>query len=132
MKQRLKLAGAIACLFALLLNAGGYWAALQSVAWARMLAGFSQRDSLAEALSKTFDGKHPCKLCLQIRAERQQQQREQSNWPSLRTDREPDVFCNFGRTILVLAPAEGWDAVAFVPGLKADRTDSPPTPPPRV
>jgi hypothetical protein len=28
-----------------------------------MLVSFSQQGGLEEAISKTFDGKHPCKLC---------------------------------------------------------------------
>ena len=48
---------------ALVLSLGGHWAILQMVAWAQMAASFSQTDSLPVAISKTFDGKNPCKLC---------------------------------------------------------------------
>lgn len=45
---------------------------LQAVAWAGMLATYSQQDDLATAVGKTFDGAHPCKLCCAIkRAESQ-------------------------------------------------------------
>ena len=40
------------------------WVALQSAAWAGMLANYAQSLSLPEAAAKTFDGKAPCQLCL--------------------------------------------------------------------
>jgi hypothetical protein len=42
---------------------GGHWAALQSVAWVQMVISYSQQETLADALEKTFDGEHPCHLC---------------------------------------------------------------------
>lgn len=48
---------------ALVFTLGGHWAVLQVVAWAGMAANFSQTDSFPVAISKTFDGKNPCKLC---------------------------------------------------------------------
>ena len=51
---------------ALLGATGAHWAMLQSVAWARMLAENVKTESFEEAISKTFDGKHPCALCKQI------------------------------------------------------------------
>ena len=48
---------------ALIAAVGGHWAVLQTVAWSNMLADNLQTGSFTEALTKTFDGKHPCKLC---------------------------------------------------------------------
>jgi len=45
---------------------GLHWAALQSVAWAGMLLSYSHSGSIASAVEKTFDGKHPCPLCKTI------------------------------------------------------------------
>ena len=45
---------------ALFMIAGGHWAMLQSVAWAGMVKDFSRTGTIAEAVTKTFDGKHPC------------------------------------------------------------------------
>ena len=42
---------------------GGHWVILQSGAWVGMLVNFSRTDSVAEAMVKTFDGDHPCKVC---------------------------------------------------------------------
>ena len=36
---------------------------LQLVAWTGMLMSFSKTESIQEAVSKTFDGEHPCELC---------------------------------------------------------------------
>jgi hypothetical protein len=46
---------------------GGHWIVLQSVAWAGMLVSYSHTSSVTEAWTKTFDGKHPCKLCKMVR-----------------------------------------------------------------
>lgn len=48
---------------ALVLSLGFHWAVLQSLAWADMAVNFSKDNSVATALAKTFDGKHPCKMC---------------------------------------------------------------------
>jgi hypothetical protein len=42
---------------------GGQWAMLQSAAWAGMLISNLRTESMPAALSRTFDGKHPCALC---------------------------------------------------------------------
>ena len=45
---------------------GGHWLVLQSVAWGSMLVDFSRSGSLAAAVEKTFDGRHPCGLCHEV------------------------------------------------------------------
>ncbi len=62
----LEMAGCALCLAAMLSSVGGHWAVLQSIAWVCMIGDFSRQDSLRGALSKTFDGEHPCELCLGI------------------------------------------------------------------
>ena len=47
----------------LTLSLGAHWVLLQSVAWMGMVVHYSQNATVTEALSKTFDGQHPCKLC---------------------------------------------------------------------
>jgi hypothetical protein len=51
---------------ALASSIGMHWAFFQSLAWAQMVISYSQNAPLSEALVKTFDGKHPCKLCKNI------------------------------------------------------------------
>ena len=50
---------------------GLHWPLLQTVAWAGMIASYSRDASLQEAISKTFDGEHPCTLCETIEEGRQ-------------------------------------------------------------
>ncbi len=55
---------------------GLHWSVLQTVAWTAMVISYSRDGSLAEAVNKTLDGKHPCPLCLATekgRAEEKQQ-----------------------------------------------------------
>jgi hypothetical protein len=54
-----------------------------------MLVDFSRSDTLADAVSKTFDGRHPCRMCHQIREGQDSERHE----PSLvDTDRLPRVW----------------------------------------
>ncbi len=48
---------------AICLSLGLQWAALQGIAWTSMLINYSTKGSFAEAVTKTFDGQHPCPLC---------------------------------------------------------------------
>ena len=48
---------------AICLSLGLQWAALQGIAWTTMLINYSKDGSLVEAVTKTFDGDHPCALC---------------------------------------------------------------------
>ena len=68
----------------LVLTLGLHWTLLQTIAWTGMIVSYSRDASLAEAVSKTFDGKHPCKMCKvikQARAEEKQQQQKQESKP---------------------------------------------------
>lgn len=60
--------GHVLLIFALLGATGGHWAVLQTIAWADMLATHLRTDSVSEAITKTFDGEHPCQMCHQISA----------------------------------------------------------------
>lgn len=59
---------------------------LQVVAWGGMLVRYSREAPLREAVTKTFDGEHPCALCLTIRDEVQEIPRNQ-----LRATPPPEV-----------------------------------------
>ena len=131
MSRLFKTTGLAASFLALFFMLGGHWLALQSVAWARMLAEFSRTDSFTEAVGKTFDGKHPCKMCLGIREARQQEEREQRRLPLVKTEKAPELFCDSRRVVVPFAPTEAENAVAFVPQLHPGFIDSPPRPPPR-
>ncbi len=55
-------------LVALVISTGAHWAALQTVAWTTMLADNLRTHSVVEAVTRTFDGRHPCCLCQAIAA----------------------------------------------------------------
>ena len=58
--------GRVVVVLALSFTLGPHWALLQTFAWAGMLISHSHSASLKEAISKTFDGQHPCGLCFFI------------------------------------------------------------------
>ena len=61
--------GKILVIAALVVMTGAHWFALQTVAWTTMLAAnLTSQQSLTEAVSETFDGKHLCPLCKAIAA----------------------------------------------------------------
>ena len=66
----------IAMIFAMV----GHWGLLQSVAWVGMAVRFAQQDSITVAIQRTFDGNHPCRLCLVVRTGKSQE-KEQSFTP---------------------------------------------------
>ncbi len=137
MKQRpvqnriLKTVGSAACLLALLFMLGGHWLALQSIAWARMIHHYAREGSLASALCKTFDGRHPCVLCLFVQQGRQQEQRDLPNLPWVKSGEGPDLLCDLRLTLVPLPPSAASPAIPFVPHGHPALPDSPPRPPPR-
>jgi hypothetical protein len=67
--------GKIFLVLALVAMLGAHWALLQTVAWTTMLADNLQSGSIREAVTKTFDGKHPCCLCKAIAAGKQSEKK---------------------------------------------------------
>ena len=45
---------------------GGQWAILQTAAWVGMVVDYSKSEGVEAGITKAFDGKHPCQLCLSI------------------------------------------------------------------
>lgn len=113
----------------LVLSLGLHWALLQTAAWAGMLVAYAQDGNLQAAITKTFDGEHPCPLCKAIEKGRSEEQRQDRKAP---------------RSGLKLEPALAWESTAFSfvldrpPLLPApsrplpSRTDEPPKPRPRL
>jgi hypothetical protein len=110
---------------ALVVTTGAHWAALQTVAWTTMLADNLRTHSLTEAVTCTFDGRHPCCLCKAIAAGKKS---EKKNEFTLQTQKlefppSPENFVFVAPSQFELLPL----ANAFAEGL----TFQPPTPPPR-
>jgi hypothetical protein len=119
-------AGHLLLILALLGATGTHWMMLQSVAWATMLADNAQTNSFAEALEKTFDGRHPCALCKQI-AKGRQSERKSDQHNDLK---KLEFFSK--KIVLVITPPRHFilrdDGEAFVPQV----AHAPPTPPPEA
>jgi hypothetical protein len=131
MHRTLRFTGLVACFTALLAMTGAHWLALQSVAWTRMLVAFSQQDSLGTALGKTFDGKHPCPICVRVQQGWQQEQKQQQKTPALRLGKAPELLWELRQLAAPPIPTSERAGVAFVPSLHPDFIESPPSPPPR-
>ena len=106
---------------------GGHWFVLQSVAWVSMTMDFAQTESLGVALSKTFDGQHPCNLCKVVRAGKQAEQKQ----PLLKVETKLDLLLARNPVLAVAPSRVNW----LLPDFSASaslRTHSPPVPPPRA
>ncbi len=124
--------GRAGCLLAALVLLGGHWTMLQSFAWMRMLAQYSRDSSLSTAFVRTFDGRHPCPLCLQIQEGREKEQRDKENSPWVRIDPGQDLFCAELRPVSLPLPSMAANPhVPFVPLWHLDFIESPIKPPPR-
>ncbi len=104
---------------------GLHWTLLQPVAWVGMIVSYSQDAPLAEALAKTFDGKHPCFLCKQIARGRQSEKKS-----DLQIRGKKLEFLDSRADFVFSAPA----AFRLLPacnGSYVGQSETPPVPPPR-
>jgi hypothetical protein len=110
----------------LTLSIGTHWAFLQSVAWAGMIFSYSHDGSLTQAISKTFDGRHPCCLCKLVRQGKATEKRQEAQ----RVEIKLDQFLPVGPAF-VLTPPTFWLPFFRVLDQSVSRVEAPPTPPPR-
>jgi hypothetical protein len=123
MKSRL--AGFL-CLVAVFQLMGGHWAILQATAWVNMLVQYSETEGVEAGISKTFDGKHPCDLCLSIAKNKQTEKKQGTQLEAAK--------------IYLHAPAQRWTLrppcdswlLTTTTGSLIGHDSSPPVPPPRV
>ncbi|MBU6399177.1 MAG: hypothetical protein KGS61_02570 [Verrucomicrobia bacterium] len=103
---------------------GLHWGMLQLVAWTGMVIDYARTAPLEVALVKTFDGKHPCKLCCLIAKARNSENRHDRQVPVGRLDpfSAPPAVAFFPPTPEALTPCRA--------GRWAQRVEVPPTPPP--
>jgi len=111
--------------FAVLIASGGHWAALQSVAWTRMLAVNVRHSSVVVALEKTFDGRHPCRLCKSIASAKQKEKKQ----PRVETLGKIVFFCE--QTAVEFSPLVEMEALEAIRGVWSQVTAAPALPPPR-
>ena len=122
MRSRL---GLVLCLVAGIQLLGGHWAILQTAAWVGMVIDYSKAEGVEAGISKTFDGKHPCPLCLSIAQYKEKEGKQITHLDFGKLD----LVCQALRWVLTPPPAR--DAVADPPYLLARGTHPPPVPPPR-
>jgi hypothetical protein len=81
--------GKIFLVLALVTMLGAHWALLQTVAWTTMLADNLCSHSAKEAVTETFDGKHPCCLCKAIAAGKQSEKKTDFSFQSQKLEFPP-------------------------------------------
>lgn len=120
---------AVVAAFALLLTVGPL-GLLQVVAWTGMALDYSARYGLADGLQRTFDGKHPCKLCTKISQVRQERPEGQA------TVTLPPVkfVCVAAASLSAPEPflSRGTQKFHQPAPCRVLRTEAPPSPPPRA
>jgi len=110
---------------ALACSIGLHWALFQSLAWTTMLANNLRHDSLAQAVTHTFDGQHSCTICKAIAAGKKSEKKSESA-PHFKTLEFPPAPEDFALTV----PARfGLPARADM--VAEPLSETPPTPPPR-
>ncbi len=127
-----KIAGCICSLTAVLVLSGGQWFALQTFAWVRMTVQFAETDTLANALAKTFSGKHPCALCLTVQKGVQEEKEQEQKTPGLQTERLLEVLWDFRCVTAPPVPTRPIEQGSFASCFYSTHQESPPTPPPRA
>lgn len=118
--------GHLLLILALLAATGGHWTVLQTVAWTNMLATNLRTDSFAEALTKTFDGKNPCRMCHEISTGKKTEKKA-----NLLTAGKQLEFCSERLVFVFSAPTDFRLVATSLAGL-TNWSEAPPTPPPLV
>ncbi len=81
--------GKIFLVLALAAMLGAHWALLQTVAWTTMLADNLCTQCVKEAVTKTFDGNHPCDICKAIAAGKQSEKKNEFSLQSQKLEFPP-------------------------------------------
>jgi len=118
--------GKILVIALLVLVTGAHWAALQTVAWTKMLASNLRHDSFAEAIGKTFDGDHPCCLCKAIAAAKKSEKKSEAVSPMLKMEFPP-----IAEKLIVLPPSR-FELLPWNNFFAELLSFPPPLPPPRT
>lgn len=124
---------AVLAAVALVLGSGGHWLVLQGVAWAGMIAVYSQDRPLAAAVSNTFDGEHQCELCKAVaKGQKEEGDAGQNPGGSLKIKVGKKLTASIAAESSALSRTDAFIPLARPAGLVAwQRTETPPVPPPR-
>ena len=104
---------------------GGHWAILQSVAWAQMLVRYSHGTTLERGFTKTFSGKHPCKLCQLVKEGRKTERKQEMVKLDLKLE------FTFVAGAALIEPPRPHQQPTATDEIAEARLHEPPTPPPR-
>jgi hypothetical protein len=107
---------------------GLHWVLLQAFAWTGMIVRYSRDFGVRRAIVMTFDGEHPCPLCLAIKAGRATA-KERSEQQFLSGVRLEAVAGPAALAVGHFAPGRSHPTVAL---RAAARSLSPPKPRPRA
>ncbi|MBL9142220.1 MAG: hypothetical protein JNM99_00945 [Verrucomicrobiaceae bacterium] len=113
---------------ALMISIGAQWAVLQSAAWVTMAVSYSLKTgSVAQGLSQTFDGDHPCPLCCVVNKGTESEKKD----PRQKTAKlKIELFAQAAAVIVIRAPVASHTFVT-TDKLVIEHSIMPPTPPPR-
>ena len=111
------------------LSLGMHWAVLQGVAWTGMFITNLNKGTVAEAVEKTFDGEHPCPLCLAVK-EGQKKEKDDSKPLAAKSMKKFEAVL-VAETRLVAPPAEIRSFPRLVSSFEG-WSERPSMPPPRV
>ncbi len=112
----------------LVLTMGLHWAVLQTVAWTGMIVSYSRDGSLTEAVSKTFDGKHPCCMCKAVESGRKAEQEQSQD----KFTPDAKIKCVLPLETAVFYTPVCLELPAPLPAVFHSFQTEPQTPPPRV
>lgn len=105
---------------------GLHWAALQGVAWTAMLVERVPTSGWVRAFETTFDGKHPCRLCHEVRVGHAESQESELTATDQRFELIPSMLVPW---VLVGPEIPGFASKPL--GDWAQRALDPDVPPPR-
>ena len=114
----------------LTLSLGAHWAFLQSIAWVGMVVSYSRDGSFLDAVSKTFDGRHPCSLCKAIKQGRSEEKEQDSQ--QAKSGSKLEMGLVWSSDAFKIQIRRDPQQIVSTDPVPTSRADTPPTPPPRL
>jgi len=119
--------GVLLCVIAGFQLVGGHWAVLQTAAWAGMIIDYSKSEGVEAGITETFDGKHPCKLCLSIAESKQKEDKHKGTNVGL-----AKLYLAHQTSGWAVAPPSAFCELGVSTSSLFSCDTSPPVPPPRI
>ena len=110
---------------AFVFSCGGQWYLFQCVAWAKMIHDYAQVAPFTQAVTMTFSGEYPCKICRAIA-----EKRTSDSDKIFSLEKVDKNFCLPHAVALMRISGPSLRYLGFPPSLQF-RSEAPPTPPPR-